>query len=309
MDDRVLKHVKTHCEKFRYELSHEQLDELVELYKMNNDAFDEVGLTLYIEKYMQRNGIETDPERSNWASARRRSVYAKPVSITNLEIPMYVKTKEEFEFLHGMLGSEIPFSFLTVDQKNRLVSSMYPLIVRPGTVLIYQGDLGSEMYIVEYGEFDIIINGQFVNKMYAGSKFGELALLHEIPRTATVVTAQQSKVWAAEQTSFTCIRISDNIYKKGLIREALETDDSTQAFRDDPSLVQEAVANANIRIVFAHSRVPLGNGEILVVFKDGRILADDGRERSIATKEILRESFTAMTDIECCIIAQRGAHR
>lgn len=303
MLDKILQHVNEHLRKFSYTLTETEKDELITLYEMNYDAYDEASLSLHIETFMSR---AANRDRTDWAQKRRQSVSAKRVQLKDFELPSFVKTEGEFEFLYSMLGSEIPFSFLSQSQKNRLVSSMYPMIVEADAVLIQQGETGSEMYIIEEGEFDVVIDGLFVNKLDPRTKFGELALLHEIPRTATVRATKRSKVWAAEQTSFSCIRIRDNIYRKGLVREALEAA-GPEEFQGSAAAVGQAVAAASFKIFLARSEVRLQPEEILVVFKDARIYIDSLVE--VRKKDIVRSSFVVHTDLECAIINIKSIRR
>lgn len=304
MLDKILQHVGEHLKKFNYILSESEKDELMTLYEMNHDTYDETSLSLHIETFMSRIA---NRDRTDWALERRQSVSAKKVHLKDFELPSFVKTKEEFEFLYSMLGSEIPFSFLSPSQKNKLVSSMYPMIVDADVVLIHQGETGSEMYIIEEGEFDVLIDGVFVNKLYSSTKFGELALLHEIPRTATVKATKKSKIWAAEQTSFSCIRIRDSIYKKGLVKEALESNKDLTQFQNNPAAINQAVSIASFKIFLSRSEVKLLPEEILVVFKDARIHIDSLIR--VHKKDIIRSNFVAQTDLECAIINIKNIRR
>lgn len=59
--------------------------------------------------------------------------------------------------------------------------------IEAGTVVVRQGDVGREFYVVEDGEVSIAIDGtRKPGTLGAGSFFGEVALLRRIPRTATV---------------------------------------------------------------------------------------------------------------------------
>ncbi|MBI2323705.1 MAG: cyclic nucleotide-binding domain-containing protein [Chloroflexi bacterium] len=57
-----------------------------------------------------------------------------------------------------------------------------------GKVLTEQGKSGGEFFIVLSGEAEVRHDGAVVNRMKAGDHFGEIALLDNGPRTATVVT-------------------------------------------------------------------------------------------------------------------------
>ncbi|KAI5172604.1 cAMP-dependent protein kinase regulator [Pancytospora epiphaga] len=299
MLSKIFQHVEKHAKKFNYQFSESEKEELAILYELNHDNYDEGDLSLYIEYFIKRAGVRD--EQATWASERRPSVVAKRVDPGVFEMPSYIKSAKVAEFLTSALGSGIPFSFLSSKQKVRLVSSMYPLIVEANTVLIHQGEIGSEMYIVEKGEFDVIIDGRFVKKLLPGSKFGELALMHEIPRTATVKAVKPSKVWATEQTSFSCIRIRDIMYKKALIRDAIEANYELDIFQNNPLAVSQAISVAQSRIFLANSAVQLQSFEILIVAKDAQIQRD-GNIFDVHAREIIRESFLACTDLECVVI-------
>ncbi|HYL39989.1 MAG TPA: cyclic nucleotide-binding domain-containing protein, partial [Candidatus Binatus sp.] len=60
--------------------------------------------------------------------------------------------------------------------------------VPAGHVLMRQGDRGDEMFVVVSGELDIDRDGRWINKVGPGAAVGEMSLLSEGPRTATVTT-------------------------------------------------------------------------------------------------------------------------
>lgn len=65
------------------------------------------------------------------------------------------------------------------------------VIYSPGEVIFREGDLGTEMYIIQEGEVHIIkhINGEshLLSKLERGDFFGEMAILESVPRTADAV--------------------------------------------------------------------------------------------------------------------------
>lgn len=77
------------------------------------------------------------------------------------------------------------------------------LIATPaGTELIRQGDVGDRFYIVDAGSFEILHDGTRIDTTGAGGYFGEIALLHDVPRTATVRAIADGAVWALDQEEF-----------------------------------------------------------------------------------------------------------
>lgn len=55
-----------------------------------------------------------------------------------------------------------------------------------GFLLITEGESGSKLYVVESGTLEVTINGSVIREMARGNLLGELALLYDAPRSATV---------------------------------------------------------------------------------------------------------------------------
>ena len=69
-------------------------------------------------------------------------------------------------------------------------------------VLFEQGSIGSYFYIIVKGEVDIIINNKNVSTFKQGDSFGELALIHGSPRSATVITKEETFFWCLDRAAF-----------------------------------------------------------------------------------------------------------
>ena len=74
--------------------------------------------------------------------------------------------------------------------------------VTKNTVIFEQGAIGSYFYIIVKGEVDIFVNKEKVNTFNAGDSFGELALLHGAPRSATIIAKEDTFFWCLERTAF-----------------------------------------------------------------------------------------------------------
>lgn len=74
--------------------------------------------------------------------------------------------------------------------------------VEPGQVLIRQGDAGDVFYAVIDGSFDIDMSGNRMRTAERLSFFGEVALLADVPRTATVTASTAGSLLAIHRTDF-----------------------------------------------------------------------------------------------------------
>lgn len=74
--------------------------------------------------------------------------------------------------------------------------------VEAGEVVIRQGDHGDRFYVVVAGEFDVVMSGRHIRRAERTHTFGEVALLADVPRTATVTAATPGVLLAIDRVSF-----------------------------------------------------------------------------------------------------------
>jgi hypothetical protein len=77
-----------------------------------------------------------------------------------------------------------------------------PLDVVAGGVVIRQGDPGDRYYVVEDGLVSVAADGTHLRDLGAGAGFGEIALLLDVPRTATITAQTDARLVALEREEF-----------------------------------------------------------------------------------------------------------
>jgi CRP-like cAMP-binding protein len=77
-------------------------------------------------------------------------------------------------------------SQLPVPSVEHLASRLRHVTVRSGCPVFSQGDAGDGFYVITGGQADVVGDGAVVRTLAAGASFGEIALLRDVPRTATI---------------------------------------------------------------------------------------------------------------------------
>lgn len=101
------------------------------------------------------------------------------------------KSEAERESILKIIKSNVFFAYLDESEENDLIDVVFEKRFGPGDVLMNQGDEGDLFYVVDSGNADIYVlddsgNEQMVRSCKAGDSFGELALMYNAPRNATI---------------------------------------------------------------------------------------------------------------------------
>jgi CRP-like cAMP-binding protein len=83
-----------------------------------------------------------------------------------------------------------------------LAGRLVPLRLEPGTVVVREGDPGDRFFIVAEGTVEVSEYGRAIAELGPGGYFGEIALIRDVARTATVTTATQTVLYALDRDDF-----------------------------------------------------------------------------------------------------------
>lgn len=72
----------------------------------------------------------------------------------------------------------------------------------PGDVLVRQGDVGDAFYVLGSGQVDVVQDEITLHRLDPGEYFGEIALLEDVPRTASVVARTPVRAFRLDQEGF-----------------------------------------------------------------------------------------------------------
>lgn len=102
----------------------------------------------------------------------------------------------------GDIAANPVFGGLSATEVDLLLTRLVPVAVETGETVIRQGEPGDRFYVVRSGSLEVLRDGARIAVLGAGDAFGEIALLHRIPRTATVRALGASSLLALEAEDF-----------------------------------------------------------------------------------------------------------
>src|SRR5919198_5233278 len=101
------------------------------------------------------------------------------------------------------------FSHVTGRELSALAAEADELTLPKGKELTRQGERGREFMVIVDGSAQVTKNGRKINELRAGDFLGEIALLSDVPRTATVTTTSETTVLVLTDRAFK--RVADKI--------------------------------------------------------------------------------------------------
>ncbi|SAM04425.1 hypothetical protein [Absidia glauca] len=148
---------------------------------------------------------------------RRTSVSAEslqPTASQDFVKTVVPKSDEQRERIRVAIGNNFLFKNLDEEQYLDVVNAMVEKRVAQTVKIIEQGGVGDYFYIVESGTLDCLINDSKVTEYAAGGSFGELALMYNAPRAATIVATSECVLWALDRVAFRMILMENTARKR-----------------------------------------------------------------------------------------------
>ena len=127
------------------------------------------------------------------------------------------------------------FAACTEEQLGEAARLAERLEVHAGEVILREGRLGRELFVIVSGRATVTREGRVVNLLGAGDYFGELAAIEAAPRSATVTATTELDVLIIGPREFEAIMDIPgfrNTLFAGMSRRIREADDRLAAYAD-----------------------------------------------------------------------------
>merc|ERR1719469_786790 len=112
------------------------------------------------------------------------------------------KTSEQVALIDKAIKDNVLFLDFNSDQLKEIIGEMFKETIKTGTCVIKQGDRGDKFYVIETGSFDVTKDNRKVAERNVGQAFGELALMYNALRAASVTATSDAIVWVTDRSTF-----------------------------------------------------------------------------------------------------------
>ncbi|CAH0486878.1 unnamed protein product [Peronospora farinosa] len=161
------------------------------------------------------------------AKTHRRSVVSSFVSPPTEQWtpPMVPKSSHDAESIQRSVRRNLLFANIPQDTLQVLVNAMKYIAVDAGKNLVTQGEIGGDkFFIVDTGVCDVLVNDKIVGEVCATSTrnfFGELALLYDSPRAATVRAKTLVECWTLDRVTYKRVLMATTMQQRALYLDFL----------------------------------------------------------------------------------------
>ncbi|XP_035394129.1 cGMP-dependent protein kinase 1 isoform X3 [Cygnus atratus] len=215
------------------ELELDQKDELIQKLQNELDKYRSVIRPATQQAQQQSAGTLQGEQRT-----KRQAISAEPTAfdiqdLSHVTLPFYPKSPQSKELIKEAILDNDFMKNLELSQIQEIVDCMYPVEYGKDSCIIKEGDVGSLVYVMEDGKVEVTKEGVKLCTMGPGKVFGELAILYNCTRTATVKTLVNVKLWAIDRQCFQTIMMRTGLIKHTEYMEFLKSVPTFQSLPEE----------------------------------------------------------------------------
>ncbi|XP_048410380.1 cAMP-dependent protein kinase type II-beta regulatory subunit isoform X2 [Stegostoma tigrinum] len=223
---------------------------------------------------------------------------------------VHPKTDEQRRRLQDACKDILLFKNLDQEQMFQLLDAMFEMHVKVGEHVIDQGDDGDNFYVIERGTYNIFVNvdgmqrcvGTYDNR----GSFGELALMYNTPRAATIIATSDGALWGLDRTTFRRIIVKNNAKKRKLYEEFVQSLPLLKSLEGDKADCFYIVESGEVRITMKHKTKPdADNGVEIARCSRGQYFG----ELALVANQPRAASAYAVGNVKCLVMDVQAFER
>ncbi|CAH1992447.1 unnamed protein product [Acanthoscelides obtectus] len=294
-------------------------DSMTSMAGKKNDVADDAEIK------PDQDTTETDSDvqlrkNSKTSEERRPAVFSEIVKFDendDITLPSYPKSPEDEQLIRDAIGrNDFLSKIISGTRLDDVVPAFYMKEVSAKETVIKQGNEGYHMYISISGKYQIIVNGKITEQFDDVRVFGELAILYNAKRMATIKAITEGKVWVLDSNVYQKITQKHNIKEADEImqfllnnktlnvigKDALQimsTSLKTEKFLPGAVIVKQGDKGNKFYIIRAGTVTITKDGEGVVgVYKKGdcfgeiALLKEDCRKATVTADQPMVECLT-----------------
>uniref|UniRef100_A0A1A8BBP1 cGMP-dependent protein kinase n=2 Tax=Nothobranchius TaxID=28779 RepID=A0A1A8BBP1_NOTKA len=306
------------------ELELDQKDELIQRLQNELDKYRSVirpATAQQVQAQQQSLVLQPDQHRS-----KRQAISAEPTAcdisdLCHVTLPFYPKSTQSKELIKDAILDNDFMKNLELSQIQEIVDCMYPVDYGKDACIIKEGDVGSLVFVMEEGKVEVTKEEMKLCTMGPGKVFGELAILYNCTRTATVRTLTHVKLWAIDRQCFQTIMMRTGLIKhaeymdflksvptfQGLSEETLSklADVMEETHYEDGEYIVRQGARGDTFFIISKGKVNVTKGDLasqeLIHLRElGR--GDWFGERALQGEDLRTANVVAADTVTCLII-------
>jgi cAMP-dependent protein kinase regulator len=258
--------------------------------RINLDEIQEISNSDYLgDNLVEDSSIDTEKKDVKY---RRNSIFTRTYNpdeneddedcdneSDKLNEDSKAKSHEIRKKLEEILRSIVMFKHLCEEDFNQILDNMFEKRCCANEVIIKEGDDGNYFYVIDQGIYEIYKNEDYVKKIgeYKNSGyFGELALLYNQPRLATIISVESNGVlWVMTRDMFKRLVISNAFKRRKVYEEFLKSVPLLKECLNDYERMQ--VADSLTSVIFKRNDCIIKAGDLA----NGMYFIEDGQVKIV----------------------------
>ncbi|XP_051541562.1 cGMP-dependent protein kinase 1-like isoform X2 [Myxocyprinus asiaticus] len=269
----------------------------------------------------ENTALPDEPQRTKRQAISAEPTGLDPNQLTRVTLTNYSKSEESRGLIKKALLENDFMKHLEASQILTIMDCMYPTTLAQGCCVIQEGDDGSTVYVLEEGLVEVTKGGQNLCTIEPGKVFGELAILYNCTRTATVTALTDIKLWAIDRQGFQTIMMRTGLLKHSNYMEFLRSVPSFKTLTEDvlskvADILEETHYNDGDYIIRQGA-----TGDTFFIISEGQVRVTHQKsaneepvflytlsrgdwfgEQALKGEDVRTANVTAVTDVMCLVV-------